>query len=157
MTGSAVNRKTGSGRPRSARSANNIIKVQNLICSQEDEPGISKSTRLVASEVGASQPSVRRIAKRDLHLSSFKRMPVHVITDATKHEQLIRSHTLLRRLTKTKVKTVFFTDEKIFYGSPPINSMNNCLWSAGRKRKTLIHDACWFSVRSCHGVCRRLL
>ena len=44
MTGSAVDRKMGSGRPKSARSANNIAKVQQLICSQEDAPGMSKPT-----------------------------------------------------------------------------------------------------------------
>ena len=90
MTGSAVDRKMGSGRPKSARSANNIAKVQQLICSQEDAPGTSKSTRQVAAEVGISQRSVGRIAKHDLQLSSFKRMPVQVITDATTHKRLTR-------------------------------------------------------------------
>src|SRR5688572_22240924 len=33
-----------------------------------------------------------------------------------------------------KAKTVFFTGEKIFYISPPVNSQNNCVWSRGRKR-----------------------
>ena len=68
MTGSAVDRKMGSGRPKSARSANNIAKVQQLICSQEDAPGTSKSTRQVAAEVGISRRSVGRIAKHDLQL-----------------------------------------------------------------------------------------
>ena len=133
-TGSTVDRKAGSGRPKSARSADNIAKVQELICSQEGNPGTSKSTRQVAAEVGISARSVRNIAKRDLNLSSFKRMPVPVITDATKQKRLTRSQALLRRLTVTKAKTVFFTDEKIFYVSPPINSQNNRVWSVGRKR-----------------------
>src|SRR2546426_261766 len=58
-TESAVERKTGSGRPKSARSAENIVKVKELICSQEDEPGTSKSTRQTASEIGISATSVR--------------------------------------------------------------------------------------------------
>jgi len=62
-TGSAVERKAGSGRPKSARSTNNSAKVQELICSQEDQTGTSKSTRQVASEIGISATSVRRIAK----------------------------------------------------------------------------------------------
>ena len=134
MTGSAVDRKMGSGRPKSARSASNIAKVQQVICSQEDAPGTSKSTRQVAAEVGISRRSVGRIAKHDLQLSSFKRMPVQVITNATKHKRLTRCQALLRHLTMQKAKTVFFTDEKIFYVSPPVNSQNNRVWSRGRKR-----------------------
>jgi len=111
VTGSAVDRKKGSGRPKSARSINNIDKVQQLIYSQEDEPGTSRSTRQVAAEVGISQRSVVRIAKHDLKLTSFKRMPVQVITDATKSKRLARCRALLRRLTARKAKSVFFTDE----------------------------------------------
>ena len=37
-------------------------------------------------------------------------------------------------LPVTKAKTVFFTDEKLSYASPPINRQNNRVWSVGRKR-----------------------
>src|SRR6476469_7964140 len=36
--GSAVERKVGSGRPKTARTAVNIEKVKELLCSQEDQP-----------------------------------------------------------------------------------------------------------------------
>ena len=39
----------------------------------------------------------------------------------------------MHRLTVAKTKLVFFTDEKLFYISPPVNSQNNRVWSAGRK------------------------
>ena len=39
--GSAVDRKAGCGRPKSARTANNIARVEDLICSQESQPGTS--------------------------------------------------------------------------------------------------------------------
>jgi hypothetical protein len=132
-TGSAVARKSGSGRPKSARSAENIAKVKELICSQE-EPGTSKSTRQAASEINISAASVRRIATVDLGLSSFKRMPVQIINDATKLKRLSRSKILLRRLTLASTKCVFFTDEKNFYVNPPVNNQNNRVWSEGRKR-----------------------
>ena len=57
-----------------------------------------------------------------------------MINEATRQKRLTRSKSLLRRLTVQKSKRVFFTDEKIFYISPPVNSQNNRLWSAGRKR-----------------------
>lgn len=40
-TGSALWRKPGSGRPKTARTTTNIDAVQELICSQEDRPGTS--------------------------------------------------------------------------------------------------------------------
>jgi inhibitor of nuclear factor kappa-B kinase subunit alpha len=133
-TGSAVERRAGSGRPKSVRSAINIAKVEEMICSQDDQPGTSKSTRQIAGEMGISATSVRKIAKVDLGLSSFRRMPVQVINDATKLKRFTRSKLLLRRLTVRKTKKVFFTDEKLFYVNPPINNQNNRVWSAGRKR-----------------------
>ena len=133
-TGSAVKRKAGSGRPRSVRTADNIMKVSELICSQEDRPGTSKSTRQIARELNISRGSVRRIAKTDLNLSSYKRVSVQVLNDATKIKRLIRSKTLYRRLTTRKLKRVFFTDEKFFYVDPPINSQNSRVWSTGKKR-----------------------
>lgn len=149
-TGSAIERKKGSGRPKSARSAENIAKVQELICSQEDQPGTSKSTREAARVVGISERSVRNIAKSDLGLSSFKRTPVQVINEATRLKRLARSKSLLRRLTIQKSKRVFFTDEKIFYISPPVNSQNNRVWSAGKKRdvdpKRLLVERAKFSA-----------
>ena len=149
-TGSVIERKKGSGRPKSARTTENIAKVHELICSQEDRPGTSKSTREIARAVGISEGSVRNIAKSDIGLSSFKRTPVQVINEATRQKRLTRSKSLLRRLTVQKSKRVFFTDEKIFYISPPVNSQNNRLWSAGRKRdvdpKRLLVERAKFSA-----------
>ena len=132
-----MDRQAGSGRPKSVRSNDNIAKVQELICSQDDQPGTSKSTRQIAGEMGISATSVRRIAKVNLGLSSFKRMPVQVINDTTKLKRLTRSKMLLRCLNLQKIKRVFFTDEKIFYLNPPVNSQNNRVWSAGRKRNII--------------------
>src|SRR5213082_3168431 len=121
-TGSVVERKVGSGRPKSVRSTATIDMVQELICSQEDEPGISRSTRQIAGELGISALSVRRIAKVDLGLSSFRRMTVQVVHEATRLKRLTRCKRLMRCLTVIKAKKVFFTDEKLFYVSPPVNN-----------------------------------
>jgi inhibitor of nuclear factor kappa-B kinase subunit alpha len=129
-----VERTKGSGRPKSARIAENIASVQELICSQEGRPGSSKSSRQAAGQLGISKSSVLNIAKMDLGLSSFKRTPVQVITEATRLKRLERCQTLLQRITTQKAKRVFFTDEKIFYINPPVNTQNNRVWSVGRKR-----------------------
>ena len=56
-TGSAVDRQadSGRGRPKSVRTAANVAKVGELIASQEDQPGTSKSTRHIAKELIDSQ------------------------------------------------------------------------------------------------------
>src|ERR1700730_16216657 len=59
--GSAVQRKVGSGRPKTARTTDNIEKVQKLLCSQEDQPGTGQSTRQVARQLQISDFSVRNI------------------------------------------------------------------------------------------------
>ena len=48
-TGSAVYRQSGSGRPKSVRTAAKVEKVGELIASQEDQPGTSRSTRPIAN------------------------------------------------------------------------------------------------------------
>src|SRR5207248_6716059 len=63
-TGSAVNRKPGSGRPKTARTEENIAAVHDMICSQEDKPGTSRSSRDIAKELNIDARSVRMIAKK---------------------------------------------------------------------------------------------
>ena len=70
--GSAVNRKVGSGRQISARCQENIEAVRELICSQESQPGTSKSTREISQQIGISQGSVRNIAKKDFAAQLFQ-------------------------------------------------------------------------------------
>ena len=88
--GSTVDRKKGSGRPRTARTADNMAAVESLICSQEDKPGEHSSTRQIAEQLGISQRSVCVIAKADLNLSSFRRISGQVLTDQTKLKRLVR-------------------------------------------------------------------
>ena len=45
-------RTRGSGHPVSARLADNIARVATLLCSQEDNPGTSKSPREIERETG---------------------------------------------------------------------------------------------------------
>ena len=128
-TGSATERKAGSGRPKSARTAANINDVQELICSQEGDSGQHFSNREIAMELEISDRSVRRIAKEDLHLHTFRRVPAQV-NDTTKQKRLERSKALLR-LNVRKIKRGFFTDEKNFYLNPPVSNQNKRVWASG--------------------------
>ena len=70
----SVERKAGSGRPRTARTKKNIEIVEEFICSQEDEPKSHKTPREIVRETRISHASVRRIAKFYLNLTPFKRV-----------------------------------------------------------------------------------
>jgi len=63
-----TDRRPGSGRPRSARTASNINTVNDLVLSQEDAPRSHRTTRQIRRETGISQTSVMRIIHNDLQL-----------------------------------------------------------------------------------------
>jgi len=67
-----TDRLTGSGQRHSVRTAANIRNIKDLICSQEGQPGTSKSPREISRETGTSRSSVQRIAKRDLKLMAVR-------------------------------------------------------------------------------------
>ena len=110
--------------------------------SSQDEPGTSKSTRQIAAELMVSEKSVRLIAKFDLGLKAFHRVPAQVVNDAKKQKRQERSKKLLRRLNSQATKKVFFIDEKIFYINPPFNNQNKRVW-AKEKRPISNQVVCW--------------
>ena len=77
--------------------------------------------------------SVRRIAKNDLRLNAFFRVPAQIINANTKQKRLHHSTGLLRRLSVRDVKRVFFTNEQNFYLNPPVNNQNDRVWASGKK------------------------
>ena len=128
-----LNQRVGNGRPRTVRTAANIEKVSELIASQEDQPGTGKSTRRVLKEINISRSLVRRIAKNDLNLSTFRQVPTQILSHATKQKRLDRSMKLLRRFKAKDMKRIFFTDKKNYYLHPPVNRQNDRVWAVGRK------------------------
>ena len=63
--------KPGSGRPKSARTRQNIQRVIELICSQDD-PHSHKTPWKIERETDISRTTVRRIVKQDLQLKTHK-------------------------------------------------------------------------------------
>jgi len=135
---SAIMRKSGSGRPKMVWTEENINHVAKLICSQDDQPGMSKSTRQIAKDLTVSQTSVCRIAKKVLNLSAFCRVPAQVLTDATKTKRLERSNRLLRWLTVRATKRVSFHRWKSILHQPTYKQEVVC-WS---NAQSLLH-ASW--------------
>ena len=57
-TDGTTERKPGSGRPKSARTRQNIERVSELICSQEDNPRSHKRPREIERETGIPRTSL---------------------------------------------------------------------------------------------------
>jgi len=133
-TGS-VERKPGSGCPRSVRTQRNISRVSELICSQEDNPG--KSPCNIEKVTGISRSSVRRIVKRDLRLNAFRCKKAQLLSDTDRQKRVKCCKTLLRRRCLLNVDNVWFSDEKIFTVQPPINTQNDRVYDTARKKSSV--------------------
>jgi len=146
-TGSCV-RRVGSGRPRTARTNENIEVVQDLVLSQEDRPHTHLTRKETSREVGISQTSVSEIVKFDLRLKCFKKRSATELTESNKHSRLVRPKLLLTRYPATLVNFFGFTDEKLFNVASPSNSQNDRLYAAIRTLKKNIPVSCLLRTRS---------
>ena len=98
-TGSS-DRKRGSGRPKMARTEENVSAVQELALSHEDQPQSHHSTRQIARETGLAQATVVRIIHRDLGLKCFKRRRGQELNEANRQARLSRSKKLLDKYSE---------------------------------------------------------
>ena len=112
-TGSAEKRY-GGGRPRTARTMENVDSVETLVLSQEDRPGTHRTIRQVSRETGISRTSVHRIIHKELQLKCLKKKQAQDLTDANKIARLVRTKQLLRKYPQRLVQFMWFTDEKLF-------------------------------------------
>jgi inhibitor of nuclear factor kappa-B kinase subunit alpha len=139
-TGNA-DRKTGSGRLRTARIRETICEVEELILSQEDKPSTHRSVRQISRETGINRHSVHRIIHKDLLLKCLKRKRAQELTEANKVTRLVRCKQLLKRFPPHKVHFIWFTDEKLFTVATPRNSQNDRFYVSSRtKKKTVPAD-----------------
>ena len=83
----SVDRKPGSGRPRSMRTAEKIDAVQDLVLNQ---PQTHRSTRQISRETGITQPTVVRIIHEDLKLKCLKKRHAQQLTKSNKDSRLDR-------------------------------------------------------------------
>ena len=112
QTGS-IGRKSGSGRPRSAWTNENIDYVEKEILRQETNPAWHSTLAEVSKRLGISESSVRRIVKNDLKLKLFKQMKGQVLSPPEKQKRIVRARKLLKQLTVNKLNISFFSDEKV--------------------------------------------
>ena len=135
-----VERTKGSGRPVSARIQENIEMVEELILSQEENPGTHKSPREIERETGISRSTIRRIAKHDLNLTPYKRLKGQKLSMIDENKRRKRVSLLLQKITKETLKKTFFTDEKIFTVDTPRNTQNDRVYADVEKKNEIVDD-----------------
>ena len=133
-TGS-IERKRGSGRPKTTRTDDNIQAVNELVLSQEDMPQTHRTIRQIARETNIHRSSVARIIYSDLQLKCVKKRRAHELTDANCVTRMDRAQKLLRKFPSHLVPFSFFTDEKVFTVAAPTNPQNDRLYTPRNIRK----------------------
>ena len=87
-----MERKKGSGRPRTARNEENEETVEKLIMSQEDEPHSHLAPRQIEESEGISRSSVVRIV-RDKEIDNLKRSKTPAMNEGTRKRCVERAVT----------------------------------------------------------------
>ena len=131
----SVDRKPGSGRPRSVRTPENINTVHDLVLSQENAPQTHRTTRQIETETGMSRRTVGTIIHDDLQLKCLKKRRAQELTTCNTDSRLVRCKQLLRQFPEHSVSFIWFTDEKMFTVAPPINTQNDRLYVSATTMK----------------------
>jgi transposase len=132
QTGSGERRK-GSGRPVTVSTDSNTEEVEELIQSQEEEPGTHFSIREIAPHLEISKSSVHRIKKKS-KINWFKRVSTPQMNSGCRERRVERSINLLNRFSPHSLPRLAFQDEKDFTLQVPTNRQNNRVYSRGLKR-----------------------
>ena len=131
-TGSTERRK-GSGRPVIATTEEKASIFEELICSQEDEPGTHNSIRQITPRISINKLSVHRLVKKK-NLHRYKRLKTPQMNSACRKRRAERAGKLLQCFSIHSLPGLVFQDEKDFSLQVPTNRQNNRVYFNGPKK-----------------------
>ena len=124
--------------------------MEELICSQEDQPGEHYSYREIADALPASKSSVQRMVKRKGY-RAYKRLSTPQMSKGCRKRSLERSASLADRFSENSLRRLIFQDEKDFSLQVLTNRQNNRVYSSGPKAEIiperLYHEGNRFSKK----------
>jgi len=123
-----VERKKGNGRPKTARTVQNVSTVEEFALSQENEPNTHRFVHEISRETGIRQSAVFRIVHSDLGLKCLKKQCAQGLTESNRTNQLQCSKLLLKMYSDDQVNFMWFTDQKGFTVAAPKNPHNDGLY-----------------------------
>lgn len=132
----------GPGRPRSKRTPAMLKALKARI-----RRNPCRSQAKLALQFGTSSKTIRKALKVDLGLKPLKRGTCHMMTVPQKIARIKKCRRLLQRYATKKVKSILFTDEKVFNVEEHLNRQNDRIYAKSVKdippnRK---------KVKRCHG------
>ena len=129
-----MERRPGSGRPRTVTTPENEALISELICSQEDKPGTHLSPREIEKCTVIKRSSVVRMVKKNGY-QQYKRLKTPRVTAATKQRRAERATALAEKFGKSKrsIERCVWQDEKDFTLEVLFNSQNSRVYCKGKK------------------------
>ena len=109
-----VARKEVSRRPKSVRTEENIELVEEMILSEEDQPGTHFTLAGIARKLNIARRSASCAIDQYLDLRPLRKLKVQKFTDSDIEKCMIRSRNLLSNYTQKTLQTAFFSKENIF-------------------------------------------
>ena len=124
-TGSTDHRK-GSGRSVTAITEENASIFEELVYSQEDEPGTHNPIKHMAPWISISKSSLHHLVKKK-NLHFYKRLKTPQMNSACRKRRAERAGKLLQRFSIHSLTRLVFQDEKDFSLQVPTNRQNNSI------------------------------
>ena len=107
--------------------------VEELICSQEEEPGNHYSIREIAPQLSIGRSSVQRlVGKKKLHC--YKRLKTPHMNARCRQRRTERASKLFQRFLIQSLPCLVFQDEKDFSLQVPTNCQNNRVYFNDSKK-----------------------
>ncbi len=120
-------KQTFSGRPITARTAGNIVRVMNSIDECHETP-----TRRRCLQLGLSRSTLGRILKCDLHLRPYHIQVKQKLRVADKQDRRVMCQWFIERLEENDdfLNELWFSDEAHFHLCGYVNSRNAVYWGS---------------------------
>ena len=128
-----MNRKEGSGRPRSVTTEENTG-LTEVISSQEEAPHRHLPPRRIAEQTGISFSSIRKMIKRR-NFRQFKRVKNPEMKDGCRNRRYARAIVLAGKFERSNhmIEKTVSQDEKDFTLDIPFNLQNDRVYRKGKK------------------------
>ena len=120
--------KGRSGRPRSGRTKRLINLVKKIL----DSANPRKSLRTMAQDFKSNTRTIKRVLNLDLHKRCYRKINVQSLKEEQKPIRKTCCQWIRKHISSSKVKTMMFTDEKIFTKNDFFNPRNDVVWAGSR-------------------------
>ena len=138
-----MNRKEGSGRPRSVTIEENTDFIEELTCWQEQAPYTNLAPSKIAEQTGISRSSIRRMAKRR-NFRQFKRVKTPKMIDGWRNRKYASAIVLAEKFERNTrmIEKAVWQDEKDFTFDVPVNLQNDRVYGKGRNSDVADENLC---------------